>query len=82
MTECPACTEARSEPTRGGMFYAACSGCSARGLANSPMAARALAGEPADLQAAIERVWGPDNYAQGRAAVWQWIERIKLWKQR
>ncbi len=79
-TMCPACTAAEREPTRGGMVYADCTGCSARSLANSPMAERALAGSPADLQAAIERIWGTDHYAEGRAAVWAWIERIKAWK--
>lgn len=79
MSDCPYCAEAMERPTRGGMFSAQCLGCSARSLAASPMAMRAMAGEPRELQAAIERVWRGD-YSAGRAAVWEWIERIKRWK--
>lgn len=79
MSECVYCSEAIGQPTRGGMYFANCKGCSARSLANSPMAMRAMNGEPRELQTAIERVW-KDDYAEGRAAVWEWIERIKRWK--
>lgn len=72
---CPACTTAESDPTRGGLYHAACMSCQARMLANSPRAARAMAGDAAELQAAIASIW-QDDYAAGRAAVWEWIERI------
>lgn len=81
MTSCPACATAEErEPTRGGLIYANCKSCSARSLANSPMALKAMAGAPEELQAVIERIWGAENYAEGRAAVWRWMERIKAWK--
>ena len=72
---CPACTTAQADPNHGGIFHADCMSCQARGLATSPMAARAMAGDAADLQAAIAAVWR-DEYTAGRAAVWEWIERI------
>ena len=76
---CPACITAQADVLRGGMFYADCLSCQARGLANSPMAARAMKGDAAELQAAISVVW-KDNYCAGRAAVWAWIEQIKKHK--
>jgi hypothetical protein len=59
-----------------GRLTKGCLQCEARRLANSPIAARALAGEVQDLRAEIERIWKED-YPAGRTAVWNWIERLK-----
>ena len=79
---CPSCAAAELQPTRGGMYHADCMGCQARALATSLAAHQAMQGDEdaADqLRAQIERIWN-DDYKTGRAAVWQWIERIKAWK--
>lgn len=79
VTPCKHCIEALGHPTQGGIYLSSCSSCAARSLANSPMAHKALAGDPSELQGAIERIW-EDDYASGRKAVWEWLERIKAWK--
>lgn len=76
---CPACASAKADPTRGGIFYADCLSCQARGLANSPMAMRAMHGEVEELQAAIAAVW-KDDYTAGQVAVWEWIKQIEKHK--
>jgi hypothetical protein len=76
---CPHCIEALQHPTQGGIYLASCRSCSARSLANSPMAHKAMTGDPLELQCAIDRIW-EDDYASGRQAVWEWLERIKAWK--
>lgn len=79
---CSACSAAEQNPLCGGIFFAACIGCQARSIAMSPTAFAALAGD-ADakdqLRAMIEKVW-KDDYAGGRRAVWDWMQRIKAWK--
>jgi hypothetical protein len=79
MMTCSACTAAMTDPLRGGMTYADCQGCTARALATSPLATRALAEDPTDLRAAIEKIW-KDDYEAGRRAVWAWIERIRAFR--
>lgn len=72
---CPACETAATNP-RTGRINPKCRECCARDLANSPMAFRALKGEPDELRERIEAIWKED-YAAGRAAVWRWIELIQ-----
>ena len=48
----------------------------ARMLAQTPAAAKATTGKPAELQAAMHQTFGPD-YRAGRVAVWQWIARLE-----
>jgi len=74
--DCAYCAAARVERVHG-LFNSRCLGCVARHLADSPMAWRALRkhdGE--DLAAAIREAWG-DRYAEGRKAVWSWIQTLQ-----
>lgn len=71
---CPACERA-TRNWNCGIFMGKCLSCEARRLALSPMAHRAMAGDRADLQAAIAAIW-KDDVDTGRALVWEWMQRI------
>lgn len=72
---CRACEDAEANPLTGS-FHASCLNCTARALAHSPMAFKAMkAGRRDELQAAISKVW-PDDFDAGRRAVWEWVKKL------
>lgn len=75
--ECEPCKRAEIKPTVG-MYMHSCRNCQSRRLAVSTEAAKALAGDPTELQASIAELWKED-YDAGRAAVFDWMKRIKAW---
>lgn len=82
--ECKACTEANANPLAHS-FHSSCLECSARMLAHSPAAFKALRAITAtDLQQAIARTFGQQGtaeYEHGRQRVWHWIQLIKQARQ-
>ncbi|MFG5409922.1 hypothetical protein ABXN37_19800 [Piscinibacter sakaiensis] len=80
MNTCPACAAAEQDP-RTGLFTHGCRECTARNLAQSPAAHRALTGQGADdLRALIVETWGQADYLDGRTRVWAWVERLQKGK--
>jgi len=76
---CPACT-AWAGDNRSGLYALGCRDCTARQIARGPDAWAAQRGITAvGLQEAIRRAW-PDDYAAGRALVWEWMARVGVRK--
>lgn len=76
MKDCDACEIAERFP-KTGRFNSFCRQCDARAIAGSPAAWKAAhAVTSVDLQDAIEKVFGIDNYATGRVMVWEWMKRL------
>lgn len=77
---CRDCQSAESRaPNVCGPMDRNCKGCQARRIANSMAALRALEGDASEMKAEISAVW-KDDYETGRAAVIEWMKRIKEWR--
>lgn len=75
-TACPCCQA--WEESRSGRYAAGCEQCTARQLAGSYEAWQMTHhGKAAGLRSATTRAFGPERYAEGRAMVLRWIDRIK-----
>lgn len=74
---CEGCAAWAADRTSG-VYVAACDHCSARALARSPAAWRALRGETdVDIREAILRVFGDDRFEHGRLLVREWVRRLR-----
>jgi hypothetical protein len=74
---CQRCAAAHDDPDMG-LFDMTCLSCVARHIALSPPAWHARRGGDRDeLASSILKVWGGEKYAEGRAAVWSWLQRIE-----
>ncbi len=77
---CPQCAIAETE-IRSPLFKSNCDNCAARLLAQGLAAWRAInARTGVDLQSEIEKIWGVERYAEGRRAVWGWMQRLDIGK--
>lgn len=71
MSTCEACTIAATRPT--GQYRQGCIGCSARAVARSMAAFKAVVEkDPAPLRETLERVFPALSYEQARRLVWAW----------